>query len=528
MKRYDLAVIGAGPSGLSAAIEAAGKGMRVIVFDENARPGGQLFKQIHKFFGSKEHKARIRGVNIGAQLVQQAEEAGATVVLEAAVMGIFPHKDISVMKGEEVYTCKADNIIIATGASENTLAFPGWTLPGVMGAGSAQTQMNLHGVKPGRKILMMGSGNVGLVVGMQLMQAGCELAAMVDAAPRVGGYGVHAAKLARTGVPFYLGHTILRAEGENHVERAVIAQVDSKWQPVPGTEKTFDVDTICVAVGLSPMYQLAMMAGCRMADEPRKGGVHPVTDEFGATSVPGVFAAGDVAGVEEASSAMIMGRIAGAAAAFRAGYISQEEHEKLHAQYMASLGQLRQGMFAGPNKGNPHITATDEGIPLSLSLLQKGFLEESEVEAFPGYERAPKGFRPVVECTQNIPCNPCQDVCPKRCITVGEKITSLPAVHPEVECSNCGLCVSACPGQAIFLVNEDFEPGYGAVSLPYEFCPLPVEGTKGMALDRSGAPVCPAEVVSVKTSGAFDHTPILTIKVPAGMTGRARFFAAET
>lgn len=270
MKRYDLVVIGAGPAGLSAAIEAASKGLDTIVFDENARPGGQLFKQIHKFFGSKEHKARIRGVDIGAQLVKQAEEVGAKVVLDAAVMGIFPHKDISIMKGDEVYTCKADNIIIATGASENTLAFPGWTLPGVMGAGSAQTQMNLHGVMPGKRVLMMGSGNVGLVVGLQLMQAGCELVAVVDAAPRVGGYGVHAAKLARTGVPFYLGHTILRAEGEDHVRKAVIAQVDKTWKPVPGTEKEFDVDTICVAVGLSPMYQLAMTAGCRLSDDPKK------------------------------------------------------------------------------------------------------------------------------------------------------------------------------------------------------------------------------------------------------------------
>ena len=99
MKRYDLVVIGAGPAGLSAAIEAASKGLDTIVFDENARPGGQLFKQIHKFFGSKEHKARIRGVDIGAQLVKQAEEVGAKVVLDAAVMGIFPHKDISIMKG---------------------------------------------------------------------------------------------------------------------------------------------------------------------------------------------------------------------------------------------------------------------------------------------------------------------------------------------------------------------------------------------------------------------------------------------
>ena len=100
MKRYDLIVVGAGPSGLSAAIEAAKRGLKVVVFDENEKPGGQLFKQIHKFFGSKEHKARIRGVDIGAQLVKQAEEVGAKVVLDAAVMGIFPHKDISIMKGD--------------------------------------------------------------------------------------------------------------------------------------------------------------------------------------------------------------------------------------------------------------------------------------------------------------------------------------------------------------------------------------------------------------------------------------------
>ena len=101
-------------------------------------------------------------------------------------------------------------------------------------------------------------------------------------------------------------------------------------------------------------------------------------------------------------------------------------------------------------------------------------------------------------------------------------------MHPEVECINCGLCVSACPGQAIFLVNEDLEPGYGAVSLPYEFRPLPAKGEKGTALDRSGKPVCPAEIVDVKITAPYDRTPILTMKVPANMTGKARFFARES
>jgi NADPH-dependent 2,4-dienoyl-CoA reductase/sulfur reductase-like enzyme len=103
-------------------------------------------------------------------------------------------------------------------------------LPGVMGPGAAQTLMNLHGIKPGNKILMLGSGNVGLVVAYQLLQAGCEVIALVDASPKIGGYGVHAAKLARAGVPFFLSHTIVRAQGTDHVTGVEIAQVDKNWR----------------------------------------------------------------------------------------------------------------------------------------------------------------------------------------------------------------------------------------------------------------------------------------------------------
>ena len=194
MERYNLIVVGAGPAGLSAAIEAARHGMSVRVFDENARPGGQLFKQIHKFFGSKEHKAKIRGFNIGEELLKEASDAGVQVKLDATVIGIFENKEVTVSHDGAVHHYKADSVIIATGAAENMVPFEGWTLPGVIGAGAAQTLMNLHGIKPGKKILMLGSGNVGLVVSFQLLQAGCEVVALVDAAPRIGGYGVHAAK----------------------------------------------------------------------------------------------------------------------------------------------------------------------------------------------------------------------------------------------------------------------------------------------------------------------------------------------
>ena len=192
IERYDLIVIGAGPAGLSAAIEAAKNGLSPIVFDENAKPGGQLFKQIHKFFGSKEHKAKIRGYKIGEDLLAEAKQYGVKVILNATVIGLYEEKEITVKIDEEVKHYKGDSILVATGASENMVTFKGWTLPGVIGAGAAQTMMNLHHVKAGEKVLMLGSGNVGLVVSFQLMQAGCEVVALVDAAPRIGGYGVHA------------------------------------------------------------------------------------------------------------------------------------------------------------------------------------------------------------------------------------------------------------------------------------------------------------------------------------------------
>ena len=524
MKRYDLIIVGAGPAGLSAGIEAAKKGVKVVVFDENEKPGGQLFKQIHKFFGSKEHRAKIRGFVIGKQLLSEAAEAGVEVVLNATVIGLYQDKEVVVKIGEEIEHFKGNSVIIATGAAENMVTFPGWTLPGVIGAGAAQTLMNLHGVLPGKRVLMLGTGNVGLVVSFQLEQCGCEVVALVDAAPRVGGYGVHASKVARTGVPFYLSHTIVKAEGEKCVTGVTIAEIDDKFQFIPGTEKHFDVDTICMAVGLSPMSQLLKMAGCKMVDDPKKGGQVPVCDEYGRTSLPGVLVAGDVSGIEEASSAMIEGRMAGITAAHYLGYIDKEELDLELSSLDKALEGLRQGMFAPKNKGKA-IEKTDEGIDISKNLLLHGYVADDEIERYPGVTHR-VGIHPVIECTQNIPCNPCQDACKSGCISIGSNITSLPIAVDDAKCINCGMCVASCSGQAIFLVNEDCGDETATVTLPYEFLPLPEAGTKGKGLGRDGKPVCDAEVVSVKSMKAFDKTNLLTIRVPREFASKARFFKA--
>lgn len=341
----DVAVVGGGPAGMCAALQAARAGAHTILIDENSRPGGQLFKQIHKFFGSRDHKAGTRGFAIGTELLEQVTEAGVEVWLDSLVYGIQKDKTLGVIQNGKNIIVQAKKVILAAGAKENYLAFPGSTLPGVMGAGAAQTMINVNRVLPGERILMLGAGNVGLIVSYQLMQAGAEVAALVEGAPRIGGYAVHAGKLRRAGVPFYLGHTIKSIEGNGKVEKVTIVEVDPKWQPVAGSEKTFEVDTVCLAAGLNPMTELAWMAGCEFTFIPAFGGHVPLHDERMETTVSGLYAAGDITGPEEASSAMEEGNMAGVCAAESLGYLSHEQAELLREEIQTRLNTLRSGMF---------------------------------------------------------------------------------------------------------------------------------------------------------------------------------------
>ena len=340
----EIAVVGAGAAGLMAALEARRAGAQVTVVDENLSPGGQLFKQLHKFFGSKAHRAGVRGFHIGEELLADSAGAGVDVLLDAVCWGLFEGNNLALRRGDRSELLHFQKLILATGAQENALTFPGWTLPGVMGAGAAQTLVNIHRVLPGRRVLMVGAGNVGLIVSYQLLQAGAEVVAVIEGLPRIGGYGVHASKVRRAGVPLLTRHTVLRADGRESVESAIIAAVDEKWQPVLGTEQELEVDTICLAVGLSPMSELAWMAGCEFTYLPSMGGHVPLHDDNMETTVSGIYVAGDIAGIEEASTAMEEGRLAGLSAAEALGYDSDEvRHRKADAR--RALGQLRAGPF---------------------------------------------------------------------------------------------------------------------------------------------------------------------------------------
>jgi len=345
MAETEFAVVGGGPAGLSAALEATRLGVRVLVIDENEQPGGQLFKQIHKFFGSKQHRAGVRGIDIGTKLLAEVEALGVTVWLNSVVWGLFEGPTLGVIRERKNVRVKAPKVLLATGAMENALAFPGWTLPGVMGAGAIQTLVNVHRVLPGKRVLMVGSGNVGLIVSYQLLQAGAEVVGLVEALPTVGGYGVHASKLRRQGVPIWTRRTIKAAVGDGRVEKAITVGLDEKWNEVPGSEEELAVDVICLALGLTPLSELAWMAGCEFEWIPQLGGQVPVHDRDMESTVKGIYVAGDVSGIEEASTAMEEGKLAGIAVAESLGKVSAEEAREKKAAIWAGLAELRGGPF---------------------------------------------------------------------------------------------------------------------------------------------------------------------------------------
>jgi thioredoxin reductase len=347
MKRYDteLAVIGAGPAGMCAAIEAAKLGVETTIIDENPKPGGQLFKQIHKFFGSHRHSAGVRGFDIGSQLLHEMEKAKVNVLLDTIAFGYFDGDIIGLYRDGRALPLKARKTVIATGALENPLCFSGWTLPGVMGAGAVQTMMNVHGVLPGSRVLMVGSGNVGLIVSYQLLQAGAEVMALVDALPQVKGWHVHAAKIRRMGVPILLSHTIVEAKGQDSVCSAVVAEVDEHCSVVGGSERILEVDLICIAVGLRPLVEMARLAGCSIEYIEGLGGFLPVHNAHMMTSREGVYAAGDIAGIEEASTAMEEGKLAGISAAHALKKLNSDTFHLMSKVINTNLLELRLGSF---------------------------------------------------------------------------------------------------------------------------------------------------------------------------------------
>ena len=345
MLNKDLVIIGGGPAGLCAAKMAAESNQSCLIIDRNPNLGGQLIKQTHMFFGSKNQYAKTRGIDIGNILIDDVKKNDLIEIMEdATVVGLYKDKVITVLKDDKYYKIQAKAIIVATGASEKVLAFENNDLPGIYGAGAVQTLMNVYGVKPGENIIMVGSGNIGLIVSYQLMQAGVNVLAVLEASPNIGGYKVHASKIRRMGVDIVTSCTIKKAIGKDALEKIITVRLDENWNQIPGSEKAYEVDAVCIAVGLTPLINTLAMIDCEMKYIGELGGLIPVTNEYHETSVKNIFVCGDVSGVEEASSAIVEGYMTGLIAAKRLGN-AHPKYDELMDDFKNQLDNLRSGPF---------------------------------------------------------------------------------------------------------------------------------------------------------------------------------------
>ncbi|KPJ62516.1 MAG: hypothetical protein AMS15_03575 [Planctomycetes bacterium DG_23] len=517
----EIVVIGAGPAGLSASISAALAGAKPIVLDENLSPGGQLFKQIHKFFGSREHFAGKRGFEIGQALLEEAKELNIPVHLETEVLGIFPGNQIVCLKDNKTFEIKARRVILATGARERALAFPGWTIPGVMGAGALQTMMNIHRVLPGRRILIIGAGNVGLIVAHQARLAGAEVVGVVEARSEIGGYFVQAAKILRMGVPIFLNHSIKSVYGRESVEEAEIVRLD-ECGPYGVSGRRLGVDVVALAVGLLPQTELAQQAGCEFQYNGELGGFIPKRKPNMETSVPGIYVAGDLGGIEEATVAIEEGRLAGVSAAESLGYTPQDKEQK-KAEIKSRLAELR---YVGEKKSLSLLTRAttmlyenrSPSAGRSMSALRMPSILRMR-SAATSRASAPEI---LIECPEEVPCNPCEEVCPRGAIEIGSPITNLPR-YREARCTGCGLCIAACPAQAIFLIDRSFSQGYARLDLPYEELPLPRKQQTVGLLDREGKKIARGRVIKTRRIKAFDKTAVVSVAAPQQIAHSIRY-----
>jgi thioredoxin reductase/Fe-S-cluster-containing hydrogenase component 2 len=529
MIKTDLLVVGAGPAGMAASISAAKNGINVILLEENERVGGQLIKQTHRFFGSQKEHAGIRGIHIAEDLKKEIESyKNIELMLSATLMGIYEDGIFTVLKDDKMIKIKPEKTIMATGAFEKYLLFENNDLPGIYGAGAVQTLMNINGVLPAKKVLMIGSGNIGLIVSYQLMQAGVEIAGVIEASNKIGGYMVHAAKLKRLGVPIYTSHTIEKAIGNERVEGALLHKLDSNWNKIEGSEFEIDCDCICLAVGLSPLTDILFQSGCAVKYLPELGGYVPYRDEHLETSIKGLYVAGDVSGIEEATGAMVEGEIAGLHVA---GTLKQDdkifERIKEMKEELRSLraGPVGHKIREGLSKLYDEIYVEEDEFPevYDIEFFRKtGTPSEENLKAvMPDEERLNKGPVAVTECFQRIPCDPCVYSCPYNAIKPFEDMNELPEVIFE-KCIGCGICVGKCPGLAIFVLNKNYSETTSTVTLPYEFLPKPAKESIVDVLDRSGAKICEGKIIRILDGKAQDKTSIVTVEVPKEFYNQAR------
>ncbi len=298
---YDVIVIGGGPAGLAAALEAAKEGAgKVLILERNNELGGILNQCIHNGFGLQFFKEELTGPEYASRFIDKLADAGVEVMLGAMVLDVSADKTVHAMSREHGYMqLRAKSVVLNMGCRERTrgaIAIPGDRPAGVFTAGAAQLYMNIEGYMVGKRVVILGSGDIGLIMARRMTLEGAKVLACVELMPYSNGLNRNIVQcLNDYDIPLYLSHTIVDIKGDKRVEQVVVAKVDEKRNPIPGTEITFDCDTVLLSVGLIPENELSRQAGVEI--DRRTNG--PVVYENMETSIPGVFASGNVVHVHD-------------------------------------------------------------------------------------------------------------------------------------------------------------------------------------------------------------------------------------